>query len=201
MAAQPKPLDKIHSVIQLAGFHYIACLKATPSNADHSLTIEKTEYHFENIRTTDSRVIHVEFQSWAATAVLRDLIEYFSIFLMEVYQNAVENAPERIFSISPAQFERKGIEDQLTILAKEFSIAPDWISRLTGYNRARNCLAHRAGSVGLSDATDGTELVVRWLATRIILKKDIPSQFFDVQGPMHGLVRGQHIHGDSAATI
>jgi hypothetical protein len=42
----PTPLDKMQSAIQLAGFHYIVCLKALPTNADHRLTIEKMEYVF-----------------------------------------------------------------------------------------------------------------------------------------------------------
>lgn len=120
---------------------------------------------------------------------------------MEVYRDAVANAPGRTFSTTPTQFERRGIEDQLSTLAREFSIAPEWIARLTGYNRARNCLAHRAGLVGFPDATDDTELVVRWLVAKTTVTESIPGQFTEVQGPMGGLVRGQHIHGDSAATL
>jgi hypothetical protein len=66
MATQPKPLDKIHSAIQLAAFRYIACLKATPSNADYKLAIGASEVHFGKIRTADSMVLHGEFQRWAA---------------------------------------------------------------------------------------------------------------------------------------
>ena len=200
MTTKPKPLDKMHSAIQLAAFHYIACLKAAPSNADYTLTIENSEFHFENIRTADSTLLHAEFQAWAASAVLRDLIEQFSIFLMEVYRNAVECAPGRTFPVTPAQLDRRGIDVQLTVLAKEFSVAPEWIVRLTGYNRARNCLAHRAGIVGVPDATDGTELVVRWLVARANLIKEASDQFIKVGGPMGDLVRGHYVHG-SAATL
>ncbi|GGB12102.1 hypothetical protein GCM10011491_44960 [Brucella endophytica] len=199
MATQSRPLDKMQSAIQLAAFHYIACLKAMPSNADHKLTIGKAEFHFENIRTADSRLLHGEFQRWAASAVLRDLVEHFSIFLMEVYRDAVMKAPGRTFAVTPSRFERRGIEDQLTILAAEFSVAPEWIILLTGYNRARNCLAHRAGIVDLPDATDGSELVVRWLVAKTALAEGPPSRLVDIQGPMGALVRGHHIHGVSAA--
>jgi hypothetical protein len=73
---------------------------------------------------------------------------------MEVYRDAVVSALGRTFSTTPSQFEKRGIEDQLTILSVEFSIAPEWITRLTGYNRTRNCLAHRVGGVGLQDAIE-----------------------------------------------
>ena len=77
MAMQPKPLDKMQSAIQLSAFHYIVCLKALPTNADSTLAFEDTEFHFDSIRTADSNALHWEFQRWAASAVLRDIIENF----------------------------------------------------------------------------------------------------------------------------
>lgn len=201
MVHEPTALAKMQSAIQLAAFHYIVCLKATPSNSDCMLKIGSLEFHFDNIRTADSRVLHVEFQRWAASAVLRDLIEHFSIFLMETYRDIVTNSPERTFLTSPERFEQRGIEDQLTILSKEFSIDPKWIERLTGYNRARNCFAHRAGVVGVKDVTDGEDLIVRWLNTQTALTDTSPTQMIDVGGPMGNLVCGQHIHGSFAATV
>ncbi|UIJ73220.1 hypothetical protein [Aurantimonas sp. HBX-1] len=201
MPDQPKPLEKMHTAIQLAAFHYIACLKATPSNADYTVTIGNLEFRFDNIRTAETRILHWEFQRWAASAVLRDLIEYFSIFLTEIYGDAVANASDRTFATTPSQFERKGIEDQLSILAREFSIAPEWVTRLTGHNRARNCLAHRAGVVGLPDATHGPDLVISWLAVKTTLAEGVPAPFLDVGGAMSGLVRAQRSHEESTATV
>src|SRR4051794_39020192 len=82
-------LNKMHSAVQLAGFHYIACLKASPTNADHKLTFGKSTFDFMSIASADSQQLHVEFQGWAASSVLRDLVEHFSIFLMEVYRDTV----------------------------------------------------------------------------------------------------------------
>lgn len=192
------PLDKIQSAVQLAAFHYIVCLKAKPTNADHTLIFGKTEYHFDGIRTADNRELHVNFQGWAAVSVLRDLIESFSIFLMEVYERAVASNPNGNFSSTPAQFERRGIEEQLSILTKDFAVDLAWVSRLTGYNRARNCLAHRAGIVGTPDATDGNELVVRWLVASATLHDSVVTPIIDVQGPMGSLIQGKHIEGGTA---
>lgn len=189
------PLDKMQSAIQLAGFHYIVCLKALPTNADHWLTIEKMEYVFDAIRKTDSRTLHAEFQRWAAVVVLRDLIESFSVFLVEVYGDAIRAKSDAAYSVTVDQFERKGIEDQLGILSSNFAIDEAWITRLIGYNRARNCLAHRQGIVGARDATDGSELVVRWLVSKIELTNGPVTPFIEAIGPMSSLVRAQHIHG------
>ncbi|MBB3947060.1 hypothetical protein GGQ73_003024 [Rhizobium skierniewicense] len=196
-----RPLDKMQRAIQLAAFHYIACLKATPSNADHQVTIRGLNFNFENIRTADSNELHGEFQSWAASTVLRDVIENFSVFLMGVYRDAIANAPERSFSVTQSQFERKGIEDQLAILDDEFSVAPEWKVRLVGYNRARNCMAHRLGVVDPRDATDGSELVIRWLVVNASLAETVESDVLDIEGPMGGLIRAQRIHGAGSAAI
>lgn len=196
-----KPLDRMHTAIQLAAFHYIVCLKTTPSNKDHKLTTSKIEYHFENIRTADSKLLHFEFQRWATCAVLRDLVEHFSIFLSDTYHAAVNSRPNLKFCVSPTQFQRRGIEYQLAVLASAFNVAPEWVSRLTGYNRARNCLAHRAGIVGVQDTTDGQEMVVRWLMPKTSIKDGAPDQHIDVSGPMGKLVQAQHIDGDFATKV
>lgn len=191
-------LDRMQRAVQLAGFHYIACLKARPSNADHKLTFGKSTYDFMAIAAADSQELHSEFQGWAATSVLRDLVENFSIFLMEVYRDAVASAPSKSYTETPDRFERMGVEDQLATLSANFSIDTAWTSRLTGYNRARNCLAHRAGIVAAKDATDGDELVVRWLTGKVTLTGAPAVQEIEAQGPMSHLIRGQHVEGGGA---
>ncbi|HVV73882.1 MAG TPA: hypothetical protein VHI52_20675 [Verrucomicrobiae bacterium] len=192
------PLDKIRSAIQLAGFHYVACLKAIPTNADHRLKIEKMEFVFEAISRTDSRTLRGEFQRWAGTVVLRDVVESFSTFLTEIYQSVAEANPAGSLSVKPSQFERKGIEDQLAVLASDFDIDPAWIMRLVGYNRARNCLAHRQGLVGSRDVTEGKELVVRWLASKVETTDGEATPYIEATGPMSSLIRGVHVHGKAA---
>lgn len=192
------PLNKMQRAIQLAAFHYIVCLKATPTNDDHKLNIDKREYVFEGIRKAKSLELHVEFQSWAAVSVLRDLIESFSIFLMEVYEVALEKNPDADFSTTSKKFERRGIEDQLDILMKDFSVDAAWVSRLVGFNRARNCLAHRAGVVGAPDLVENNELVVRWLDAEIALHDGLDSNKMDMSNSMSSLIQGQHQGGAPA---
>lgn len=190
----PAPIHVMQTAIQLAGFHYITCLKTTPTNQNGSAVIGQNAYVFSAIQGVDDKWLHVEFQRWAAANVLRDLIESFSIFLTEVYREAA-GKNLRANSITVDKFERKGLEDQLSLLAGDFGVDPAWTTRLAGYNRARNCLAHRQGIVGPRDTTDGDELVVRWFAFRGESASGHPQQTIDIAGPLNNLIRGVHIEG------
>lgn len=198
---EPTRLDRFHSAVQLAGFHYIASLKARPTKADHEITLGKSTYVFMSIAEQEDRYLHWEFQNWAATSVLRDLLEHFSVFLMEVYNDAVQANPTHLFTRTVDQFERLGIEAQLSALMDNFSVSPDWVSRLVGFNRARNCLAHRGGLVSAKDFTNGSELVVRWLTSSATVNDDPITPTVEAQGPMSHLIQGKHISGEKAATI
>ncbi len=191
------PLNRMQSAIQQAGFHYIVCLKAYVTNADYKVKIKNTEYSFDAVRRTDGGLLHAEFQHWAAKTVLRDLVESFSFFLTEIYRDAIAAKPEVGYSTTLARFERLGIEEQLTTLAKDFVIDERWIIRLVGYNRARNCLAHRHGVVGSRDATDGNDLVIRWLVTTIKLADVTIADSIDA-GIMNSLIHVQHVQGKPA---
>ncbi|NIK88335.1 hypothetical protein FHS83_001653 [Rhizomicrobium palustre] len=193
----PNPVGKMQSEIQLAGFHYIVCMKTRPTNADCKLSLENVEYSFENISEQKNDTLHAEFQRWASSCVLRDLIESFSIFLMELYREALKIKPSRRYSTTLEKFERMGIEDQLDVISTDFQIDPRWAVRLAGYNKARNSLAHRQGIVGARDVTDGNELVIRWLVAKFELIEG-QAQSVVINSPMKGLVQAQHIEGAPA---
>jgi hypothetical protein len=193
------PLNKFNGTIQLTAFHYIACLKIVPTNDDSQLRIGDKDYCFQNIKSASQRDLHINFQTWAAICTLRDLIENFSIFLMEIYDMSIILNPNKSYSSTLSQFERCGIERQLEILSKDFSIDAAWTSRLTGYNRARNSMAHRAGIISTADITEGDELVVRWLNTTISLQDGEISSVLPAHGPMKDLIQGHHVSGQAAS--
>ncbi|MEJ1119774.1 hypothetical protein V9K92_14975 [Phyllobacterium sp. CCNWLW109] len=194
-ALELQPIQKIQRAIQLAGFHYIASLKSHPTRADHEITYIDKTYSFEAIKSSNDQQLQVDFQSWAVASVVRDLIESFSIFLWDVYSHAVANNPDGVFSSTPTKFEQRGIEDQLKILTVDFGIDSAWTSILNGYNKARNCLAHRSGIVAAKDATDGNELVIRWLVLSIQTHDGATTQTIPSQGLMENLIQGSHISG------
>jgi hypothetical protein len=190
----PTALDRMHSAVQLAGFHYIACMKARPTNDDHHLTIGSSQYVFNSIANTPSNVLHSEFQRWAARVVLRDLIESFSLYLIELYQTSVSSSKASDAPMTAERFERRGLEDQLSAFANHFDVDEQWTTRLVAFNRARNCLAHRQGLVGDRDVTEGKYLVVRWLKADVSLTPGNGDS-----GPMAELIRGQLLAGQHAS--
>lgn len=191
-------LGRLQSAIQLAGFHYIVCLKARPTSADHRLKFERTEFSFKSISETENNTLHFEFQRWAAAAVLRDLMESFSIFLAEVYEGIIQANPKVTYSVSFAKFERCGIEEQLDILSQNFGIDQRWVTTLVGFNRMRNCLAHRQGKVGVRDCTDGDDLVVSWLVSNITLTDGPEKGWVEDDGYMSGLMAAKKSFGAAA---
>ena len=194
------PLNKLKSAIQYVGFHYIVCVKAKPSNLDTEIYFGNKGYGFDSIASLDRQYLHWEFQRWASNVVLRDLIEYFSIFLFDIYDDLykeiVKHKLEDKFPISPIQFERYGIENQLNYLAEKFLIDSRWIELIVDYNRVRNCYAHRAGFVGNKDLTNGTKLTVKWLKPTVTQTETAINQTMPVTGVMNDLMRLEHIHGN-----
>lgn len=195
------PLDKMQSDIQLAAFRYIACLKATPTNKDFQIEFEDTIFSFDSIRGIETPRLHADFQRWASISTLRDLVENFSIFLALTFREVVSENSGFAYSCTIEAFERRGIEDQLKTLAFDFGVEDAWVSRLVGFNRARNCLAHRDGIVGLRDLTNGKELCVRWLTSKTFISSNNPSQTVQVDGPMGHLLAAQHLSGGKIANF
>jgi hypothetical protein len=66
-----------------------------------------------------------------------------------------------------------GLTEQLEVFASKFGVDAAWVSRLSGYNKARNCLAHRNGLVGDVDFTQGEgSLVIRWMESKVARAAD-----------------------------
>jgi hypothetical protein len=183
------PLHKMQNAVQLAGFHYITCLRAKTGSENSQLEIQGTPYVFEGIRQADSSQLHREFQEWAARAVLRDLIESFSIFLTEVYE--IAELGSATMSPSAVKFERLGIEEQADKIKLDFNIDGNWLFMFKGFNRARNCMAHRQGIVGAVDANAGEDLVVSWLTQNGSVRDGLVTQFSRPTGQFSELIRFQ----------
>lgn len=184
------PETKMQSAIQLAGFHIITCSKARISQQNASLKIDKQEYTFGNIKVAPTHLLQDEYLRWAFSSTLRDLIEAFSILLLECYVCAykVRELIENPLPVSVDKFEMMGVDGQLSVLDEQFGIGKAWLDRLAGYNAARNCMAHRMGRVALKDADpDSGKLTVRWLSCNVEVS-DKPS-FASPMGDLLKLIR------------
>lgn len=110
-----------------------------------------------------------EFATWIITCGLRELLETFGTFLDEIdwacngmrlhYSCEVEKSRP----LSLEGFRYKGLTEKLGFLADMYSLKLDNSEMLISINRARHCLAHRRGIVGVEDCQKTNALDVRWL--------------------------------------
>jgi hypothetical protein len=194
------PLHKMNSAIQMAAYHYITSVKAKAGNENCELTVESNNYSFENIRRHDNKTLIWEYQCWVARCVLRDLVESFSIFMVDVYRTALANSSGGM-STSIVEFEKMGVERQSQVFKNDFNIDNRWLVMFDGFNRARNCLAHRQGVVSSKDASENGALVMTWLKINWLVAERAPTEFVEASGPYRGLIQGRQETGSFAVDI
>lgn len=132
--------------------------------------------HITNIQLVPDNVppetiIHFkeEFRIWIEAAGLRELAETFAAYLDALHRSCLivqavqtKTAPPEIED-KQATFAREGLPNKLNILRQRFAVEPKHPIYLVSISRARNCLAHRRGIVGVEDLRDDKELKVMWL--------------------------------------
>lgn len=110
-------------------------------------------------KLNDKSIAHVkeEFEKWVISNGLRELVESFGLFLDKVHAacllmatNKKQVSNEDAEKFGPA-FERKGVEDKLSILENRFGVTSDKEKYISSINQARNCITHRKGKVGPED--------------------------------------------------
>lgn len=104
---------------------------------------------------SDQEKSHIaeEFGIWIRANGMRDLLETFSVFMLEIYTavfhlHRITGTSGARAMVMPSRFERRGIADQIQILATGIPVTDDDIHIVRSLNQARNCLAHRSGVVG-----------------------------------------------------
>lgn len=155
------------TAIQLAGFMAISAVRLEPDVRNSELTIGQNTYSFLSIPSVPLPILKRELVRLSFAAVLRDSIEQFSIYLHRLYENIEAEAVGQGLPMDSQAFERLGIAQQLKTLERAFGVDSAWGLRLEGFNKLRNCLAHRGGKVGPQDLTDGQALVVSWIAAGV----------------------------------
>jgi hypothetical protein len=110
---------------------------------------------------TDDEKTHVarEFGKWVRGNGLRELLETFSIFMLELYTIVhfllrYRNKLGALESYAPKQFERMGIGEQIEHLSSGISVQESDVRIVRSLNKARNCYAHRQGLVGQADVNN-----------------------------------------------
>jgi hypothetical protein len=140
---------------QLSGITFLQFL---PSDVD-----ENTLSDYKNL-----------FSRWIVGCGFRGLIESFSVFIDEIHRICLILSSSRMGTIetpiSEKDFKKKervfgynfGLEKKLSHLRNEFDVGIPNPEYLTTISRARNCLTHRLGIVGIEDCGNDDKLIVKW---------------------------------------
>lgn len=118
----------------------------------------------------DKSIAHIkeEFEKWVILNGVRELVESFGLFLDKVHIICLLMATQKkqissddAEKFGPA-FERKGVEDKLTILRNRFGITSDKEKYFSSINQIRNCITHRKGQIGSEDLRDNKSFQLTW---------------------------------------
>ncbi|MES2919987.1 MAG: hypothetical protein V4819_00465 [Verrucomicrobiota bacterium] len=133
-----------------------------------------------------------EFRTWIIAGGFRELIEHLSLFLDGIF-GCVVMVPRSTKKDSNAQFEKRGLQGKLKVLADDFGITSGFDDSLSSLAPVRNCLVHRLGVVGKEDMARG-KLVLRFHAPRIFVSTpsgdievpQVPANSFPIEFPDGG---------------
>ena|SRR3990172_7618647 len=109
-----------------------------------------------------------EFAVWIIANGLREVTERYAVFLDGIHQVCQQIAcSEQKLDPTVAEkrdstFRRKGIKYKLQKLDTMFGVKPRYPDYVVSINKARNCLTHRLGKVGIEDCDQEQALEVKW---------------------------------------
>jgi hypothetical protein len=116
--------------------------------------------------TPNIEEIKVEFGRWVLANAFREAVESFALALDRSYEVLLlcewTTTRKRPTIGRFRKFHHAGVEGKLEILHTEFQIETVAALYFRSLNKARNCLTHRMGVVGLADCTEERALVVRY---------------------------------------
>lgn len=120
------------------------------------------------------------FEEWVITSVLRDLVEAYAVFLDHVHRGCLlmgtskgRISQQQAESWGPA-FERKGLDQKLSLLRERFNISTEREHYFTGIKQARNCLAHRRGIVGIEDVDEKDHILrLQWWRMEVFARTEL----------------------------
>jgi hypothetical protein len=117
----------------------------------------------------------LQFAIWITGCGLRELLEYYALFLDHVhrYSLLVCQVRNRLGELDPVReqriFNRRfGIPRKLDVLEKRFSIAPFNTESIKQLYLARNCLTHNLGIIGPQHCGNGDRLILQWNAFDVV---------------------------------
>lgn len=128
------------------------------------------------ISAESQRAFLSEFENWIIASGFRELIETFSVFLLELYMAHFLLERGRVdrkeYAMAKNKFERKNVWTQSSLLTNALGLDGRFSTMFESLNTARNCLAHRRGVVGPIDILGNDQTFnLRW-RTRTVISED-----------------------------
>ncbi|GAB1266741.1 hypothetical protein [Aurantivibrio infirmus] len=118
-----------------------------------------------------------EFGKWIVTCGIRELIEWFALFLDQIHHSCLlmmmhsKEILNEDFATWNRAYHYKGIGDKLTILKNRFGFDISEIKNVSTIQDVRNCLTHRAGVVNKQDINDEDNLTLKWLGFDVYIEE------------------------------
>lgn len=168
-------LDEQFKSFQLS---HISNIQLVPSNVP-----DETFRHFKE-----------EFRIWIEAAGLRELSETFATYLDALHraclvvQTVQAKAPIAEIEEKQTTFAAEGLPNKLNILRQRFSVEPKHSRYIVSIARARNCLAHRRGIVGVEDLREDKELQVMWLGMDLFVETPTGEKHYLNETPKEGIL-------------
>ncbi|MBZ9680998.1 MULTISPECIES: hypothetical protein [unclassified Mesorhizobium] len=106
------------------------------------------------ISEANRRLLIDEFENWNIGNAFREIVETFSLFLLEAYGiiHIVETNSLASLERAKRRFSFKGgVSDHLQIVCDMVGVENRFGPMFVAMNQARNCIAHRRGIVGMAD--------------------------------------------------
>ena len=120
-----------------------------------------------------------KFEGWVISCALREFVESYAVFLDHVHRSCLLMAtskgrvkPVDAESWGPA-FERKGLDQKLSLLRRRFNITTERETYFTGIKQARNCISHRGGVVGIEDVDEADSILrLQWWRMEVLAQME-----------------------------
>lgn len=192
-------LDKLREIVY-KGVRRTAVFMGLGINAAYDESFNKyeltdiTSIQLVPSNASESEIKHFkeEFALWITMNGFRELIETFSIYLDSIFKicllikSTIETIeyPEKQINF----FSKKGLEGKFTLIEEKFNIAIPYKDCILTINKARNCLAHRRGLLGVEDCTN-EKFELKWKGMELLSQNvNGETTIFDLPIPAEGYV-------------
>jgi hypothetical protein len=127
------------------------------------------------------RYFKEEFAIWITGCGLRELLEYYALFLDQIHSACllIHSRNKKLGSLNPVKAHsyfnsRFGIPRKLDEIRRRFGFGPGDADMIKSLYEARNCLTHDLGKVSRKRCGPDDRFAISWKALQVSIKPDAP---------------------------